>query len=285
MNRRIETSFLETRAYLEAMRTNFDVARELVQRAIAVAVDAGLEVLLDTHTRPAAGFVELLAGDPVAAEEELRVACENTEQVGELGFLSSITPMLIDAVYAQGRYEEALALTDRWHVDRLTVPEDVDAQAGWRRARARALARVGVFDEAERLAREADAILSRTDYVNAHADAVAGLGEVLLQAGRGPEAADAAREAIRLYELKGNLASAASSGHDWPSRRSTPCSSCCARARVVSTPLGCTRGEAGRDRGRRRRNRRLQRAGAAPPRRAGDAARARPRARRRLLGR
>ena len=74
--------------------------------------------------------------------------------------------------------------------------------------RAKALARVGGFDEAERLAREAVAILSNTDYINAHADAIADLGEVLLHAGRAHEAATAARESIRLYELKGNVASA-----------------------------------------------------------------------------
>ena len=208
MNRRLETAFLVTRAHLEAMRTNFGIARESVGEAIALAVEAGLGIFLDTHTRPAAGFVELLAGDPVAAEAELSLACEETERVGELGFLSSITPMLIDAVYAQGRYEEALALTDRWPVDRLTAPTDVDAQAGWRRVRAKALARLGRFEEAERLAREAVAILADTDYVNAHADAVADLGEVLLLAGRGSEAATTVREAIRLYELKGNVASA-----------------------------------------------------------------------------
>jgi class 3 adenylate cyclase/tetratricopeptide (TPR) repeat protein len=208
MNRRLEAAYLETHAHLEAMQANFEVARELVRKAIAVAVDAGLEVLLETHTRPSAGFVELLAGDAVAAEAELRRACEETERVGELGFLSSITPMLIDAVYAQGRYEEALALTDRWPAYRLTAPTDVDAQAGWRRVRAKALARLGRFEEAERLAREAVAILADKDYVNAHADAVADLGEVLLHAGRVTDAATAMREALRLYELKGNVASA-----------------------------------------------------------------------------
>jgi tetratricopeptide (TPR) repeat protein len=207
MNRQLETAFLGARAQLEAMQTNFDVARELAQRAIALATDAGLEVLLYSQARPAAGFVELLAGDPAAAEAELRMACENTEQVGELGFLSSMTPKLIEAVYLQGRYEDALALTDRWQVDRLTVPEDVDAQAGWRRVRAKALARTGGLDEAERLARKAVAILSDTDYVHAHADAVADLGEVLLLVGQASEAAAATREAIRLYELKGDLAS------------------------------------------------------------------------------
>jgi len=212
MNRRLEAAYLETRAHLEAMQANFEVARGLVREAKAVAVDAGLEVFLETHTRPSAGFVELLAGDSVAAEAELRLACEETERVGELGFLSSITPLLIDAVYAQGRYEEALALSDRWPAYRLTAPTDVDAQAGWRRVRAKALARLGRFEEAERLAREAVAILADTDYVNAHADTVADLGEVLLHAGRPSDAVTAVREAIHLYELKGNVASAGALG-------------------------------------------------------------------------
>jgi tetratricopeptide (TPR) repeat protein len=117
--------------------------------------------------------------------------------------------MLVDAVYAQERYEEALALTDRWHVDRLTVPEDVDAHGGWRRVRAKTLARLGNIDEAERLAREAVTILSETDYINGHAEVVADLGEVLQCAGRDDEAAASVEEAIRLYDLKGNAASAA----------------------------------------------------------------------------
>jgi tetratricopeptide (TPR) repeat protein len=74
--------------------------------------------------------------------------------------------------------------------------------------RAKALARLGRFEEAERLAREAVAILADTDYVNAHADTVADLGEVLLHAGRPSDAVTAVREAIHLYELKGNVASA-----------------------------------------------------------------------------
>ena len=42
MNRRLEAAFLETRAHLQAMQMNFDDARELVQQATALVVDAGL---------------------------------------------------------------------------------------------------------------------------------------------------------------------------------------------------------------------------------------------------
>jgi tetratricopeptide (TPR) repeat protein len=205
-NPRLEIGFLQIRAHMEAMREHFDAARELIARGIALAMDRGFEALLYSHSKPAAGYVELLAGDAAAAERELRASCEETERIGELGFLSSNVPVLIDAVLMQGRYEEALQLTKRWHPDRLTVPEDVDAQAGWRRVRARALAGTGDVAEAEQIAREAVAVISATDYLDAHALAVADLGEVLAVAGKAEEARATTEEAIRLHELKGNIA-------------------------------------------------------------------------------
>ncbi|MGZ5357235.1 MAG: ATP-binding protein, partial [Solirubrobacterales bacterium] len=92
LNRRLRIAFLETSAQLEAMRGRFDAARDLVAQATASAQEHGLQVLLDSHTRPSAGSVELLAGDAVAAERELRLACEGMERAGELGFLSSVAP-------------------------------------------------------------------------------------------------------------------------------------------------------------------------------------------------
>jgi len=205
-NRRIEVAYLETRAHLEAMKMRFDVARDLVAEAMSLAEDYGILGLLDSHTRPAAGYVELLAGDATAAESELRLACEGTERIGELGFLSSLVPMLVDAVLMQGRDEEALNLTERWRPERLTVPEDAEAHASWRRVRAKALARSGELGEAESVAREAVAIAARTDYLDTHATAVADLGGVLRQAGDAEGSASAIEEAIRLQEQKGNLA-------------------------------------------------------------------------------
>jgi class 3 adenylate cyclase/tetratricopeptide (TPR) repeat protein len=207
-NRRLEVTYLPTRAHLEAMQERFDVARSLITQGIALVQELGLESLLHTHSRPAAGYVELLAGDAEAAERELLGSCEESERLGELGFLSSNVPLLVDAVLMQGRYEDALQLTERWRPERLSVPEDADAHAGWRRVRARALARTGDLVEAERLGREAVALLSATDYLDAHATAVADLGEVLRLAGKAEDAEATTAEAIQLYEQKGNVAAA-----------------------------------------------------------------------------
>jgi tetratricopeptide (TPR) repeat protein len=207
-NRRLGVAFHRSRAHLEAMQGRFEGARASVAHANALAEEHGLDVLLDSHTRPAAGYVELLAEDAAAAERALRPACEGTERVGELGYLSSIAPMLIEAVYLQGRNDEALRLSERWHPERLTVPEDADAQIGWRRVRAKALARRGDFEEAERLVREAVAIASQTDFLENQAQATEDLGEVLQLAGRGKESAAAFHEAMRLCDEKGNTVAA-----------------------------------------------------------------------------
>jgi tetratricopeptide (TPR) repeat protein len=126
-----------------------------------------------------------------------------------LGNLASVGPLLADALFVQGRDEEALRLSNRWTPERITVPEDADAQISWRRVRAKLLARRGEVEEAERLAREAVSIAARTDLLEPHAQSLADLATVLRLAGRPEESATAAREAIRLYEEKGNIAAAA----------------------------------------------------------------------------
>ncbi len=207
-NRRLEVELTETRAMLEAHRGRFDVARDLASHARTVAEDRGLEALIVSHIGPDAGAIELLAGDATAAERELRPACEGLERAGELGFLSSVVPLLVDALIEQSRDDEAFALTERWRVERLTVPEDVDAQAGWRRVRAKLCARRGELEEAQRLGREAVAIAGETDYFEAQALALADLAEVLSLARRPKESATAAQNALRLYERKGSIAGA-----------------------------------------------------------------------------
>ncbi len=100
-------------------------------------------------------------------------------------------------------------MTERWRADRLTVPEDADAQTQWRRVRAKVLARRGELEEAERLGREAVAIASATaDNLDLRAQAFADLGEVLRLADRPQESQAALDEAIRLYEDKGYVVGA-----------------------------------------------------------------------------
>jgi class 3 adenylate cyclase/tetratricopeptide (TPR) repeat protein len=205
LNRQVEVHFLRTRAHLEAMRGRFKTARDAITQAKELAEDLGLEVL---HARIAlqAGPIELLAGDPAAAERELRPAFEALERMGNWGHLVSIAPRLADALYLQGRDEEALRLTE---FGLFAVPEDADAQISWRRVQAKVIARGGDTEKGKRLARDATARAAGTDYLDDHANAAADLAEVLRLAGRPEESAATVQEAIRLYEQKGNIAAAA----------------------------------------------------------------------------
>ena len=206
-NRKLDVAVLTARARLEAMEGRFDTARAAIARA-AERAEGGREVERFSHVSTAAGMVELLAGDPPAAERELRPACERLEQMGELGYLSSAVPLLLEALYRQRRDEEALLLSERWRPELLTVPEDVDAQVGWRSVRAKLLARRGDGREAEALAREALALASGTKDLELRARTFTDLAEVLRLAGRAEESAAALEEALRLHEEKGNVTGA-----------------------------------------------------------------------------
>ncbi len=207
LNRRFGVGVLLTLGHLEAMQARFNAARDAISRARATAESLGV-VLLASLLGTSAGSVELLAGDPVAAEQHLRPACDELEQIGELGFLASSAPLLAEALFLQGRHLDGLRLTERWDARRLTVPEDVDGQANWRRVRAKLQASRGEVEEAEHLAREATAMVAPTEFLDLRAQTLADLGEVLRLAGRPEESAAAVQEAIQLFEAKGNVAAA-----------------------------------------------------------------------------
>jgi class 3 adenylate cyclase/tetratricopeptide (TPR) repeat protein len=206
-NRRLDVAVLNARARLEAMGGRFDAARAAVARA-AERAEGGREVERYSHVANAAGMIELLAGDAVAAERELRPACERLEEMGELGYLSSSVPPLLEALYLQGRDEEGLLLSERWRPELLTAPEDVDAQVGWRAVRAKLLARRGDLVDAETLAREAAALATGTEDIELRAKALTDLAEVVRLAGRSEESIAMLEEALSLHERKGNVAAA-----------------------------------------------------------------------------
>ncbi len=201
--RRLEVTILRTRAHLEAMRGHFDVARGLIAEAWALTEELGSESILATGVLRCVGEIELLAGDPRAAERPLRAACETLERIGDWGHFASTAPVLADALHAQGRVDEAapsIELAARW-----TLADDADAQIGLLRVRANLLAQQGDLEEAERLAHEATELAARTDYLNDHADALTDLADVIELAGGREQAATAVEKALALYERKGNL--------------------------------------------------------------------------------
>ena len=206
-SRPLRVYLLRTRAHLEAMQGSFVTARENIAQAKELSEELGLELTL-ARIAHHSGPIELLAGDAAAAERELRLAYEALKRMESWGNVASILPPLVDALLAQGRDEDALQLADL--AAQKSVPEDIDVQVGWRRVRAKALARHGDLDQAQRLAREAIAIADLTDYLELRAQARTDLADVLDLANRPNESASTLQEALCLLERKGILVAAAS---------------------------------------------------------------------------
>jgi class 3 adenylate cyclase/tetratricopeptide (TPR) repeat protein len=201
-DRKIEVAVASKRAQLEAMMGRFGPARDLVNHAKSLAREVGDQIALHRALGDSAR-VEMLAGSPTTAESESRASYEILDRMGNVGNLASTAPHLGDILYAQGRYDEAHQLSEL--TERITIEGDVDAEVRWRQLRAKTLARRGIYDEAEALARDAIRIVAPTDYLDLHADATFALAEVLRLAGRTSDAAAALRETLELCRRKGNL--------------------------------------------------------------------------------
>ena len=203
---RVTASTLRALAALEAMQGRFDGARGALRQARAILEDLGLKVTAASLAETQ-GFVELLAGEPDAAEEALRRGLEGLGRAGVTSTASNLAALLAQALHLQGRDDEALTSIEM--AARLPARDDVYGQVQWRAARARVLPRLGELEEAERLAREAVALLEDADVLAVRADALLDLAEVVHRAGRSAEAAERAEEARRLYERKGHVVGAA----------------------------------------------------------------------------
>jgi class 3 adenylate cyclase/tetratricopeptide (TPR) repeat protein len=205
-DRALEAVLMAIHAYLSAMLGRFEEAREACAQSHAALQEIGMPVLLGGG-RGYSGAVELLAGDPVAAEQELRAGVEMLESIDEKGNLSTVAAYLAEALTLQDRNEEALAYTEL--SERTASDFDVMSHVAWRAARARVRARAGDFAAAEDLAREAVALAAPTDYVDLHGDALARLADVLRASGAREEAARAAAAAAAMYAAKGNVVAVA----------------------------------------------------------------------------
>jgi predicted ATPase len=195
---------LQPLAGLHAMEGRFDEARALI-----AAADAAFEELgrtLGSAVSHHAAMVELLAGDPVAAERLLRQGYAALEEMGEKAVLSTTAAFLGQALLAQGRHEEAGRCAE---LSAEQAPEDdMHSQSMWRAVHASVLSAQGEPADAERYAREAVAFAERTDDTNTIADAHVVLGSVLVLRGNTEAAHAELSRALELYESKGNLVGA-----------------------------------------------------------------------------
>ena len=195
---------LQPLAGLHAMEGRFEEAR-----ALLAAADAALEELgrtLGSAVSHHAAMVELLAGDPVAAERLMRQGYAALEGMGEKAVLSTTAAFLGQALLAQGRHEEAGQWAERSAEQ--ANEDDMHSQSMWRAVRASVLSARGDLADAERDARDALAFADRTDDTNAIADAHVVLGSVLALRGETEAARAELSSAVDLYGRKGNLVGA-----------------------------------------------------------------------------
>jgi tetratricopeptide (TPR) repeat protein len=196
---RWEAGMLRALARLEARRGRFPEARALLADGKAIIEELGLRFNLPLFALTS-GEVEALAGELVAAEQELRRCYELSRRLGDRQYIV-VAPNLAEVLHLQGRDEEALRFTEEVEA---TAWVDIPEQFLWRKARAKVLAAQGAGEQAERLAREAVDLAARTDHLEEHADALMTLAEVLRRAGRAHEATPALRDALDLLRQKGN---------------------------------------------------------------------------------
>lgn len=192
-----QANVLASLAELEAMLGRFEEARQAYRRARAIYEELGLRMPLAGLTTIGAEL-ELLAGDPEAAEAEARRGLEILEGSG---LEAELQPLVAEALVAQGREDEARAALAGVDGDAHGIPWQVRL----RTARARLLAAEGDVESALGEAREAVRRASLLDDVNLSADAYRVLALVLDAAGSATEAGAARSEAYDRYVLKGNI--------------------------------------------------------------------------------
>ncbi len=189
-------------AHLNARLGDFDAARTAMNSWRTQMRELG-QMMRYYATVDCAWDICWLAEDWAGGERALREAYEELERTGDRAARPVIAAYLAEALFRQGKIDEADSFSRV--AEELAVADDVQGEAVWRRIRARVLAERGEVNEAVTLGGRAVELLAETDMLDEHAAACLALASVLMAAGRNGEAREAAGQAIRLYERKGNL--------------------------------------------------------------------------------
>ena len=192
-----EAAILQPLCVLYGYAGRFADARAAYRRGQSILTASGAK-LEWARTALHSGRMELIAGNPAAAERNLREGYEALRAMSYRGWRATVATMLAEAVYAQGRLGEALRLTEEGEA--LTGADDFWTQARLRAIRAKLLARRGQFPAAELLAKEAIAGIPATCDAPERAEYLVAQAEVARLAGAVDRAEAGLRRALQFYE-------------------------------------------------------------------------------------
>jgi tetratricopeptide (TPR) repeat protein len=194
-----EAHVLMPLSVLYAHAGRFAEARAASARCRSLLTAAAARLAL-ARTTYAAGEIELTAGDPAAAERCWREGHEAFRAMGERGTRSTLACWLAEALYLQGRLDEAQQMTEEAEELSLSLPDDIETQALWRATRAKLLARHRQFPAARQLIADAQALISPTVWMRLRAHLLVAEAEVRQLAGDRRQAAASLHAALRIYE-------------------------------------------------------------------------------------
>jgi hypothetical protein len=204
--RDMEGVLLKFQAMEAARRDQLSEARLLMADCRAILEDLGLAVQVESAALER-GYIEFLADEPAAREEELREGYDRLSAMGERGFLSAIAADLADAVLDLGRTEEAEALCAA--AEAATAEDDAISLVRAKLVRGRLAAAQGKMREAIAAAADAATLSDEGEYYDIRTGSRLVLAQLLLDAGRGDEARVPAQELLDLARQRGDVVFAA----------------------------------------------------------------------------
>jgi predicted ATPase/DNA-binding SARP family transcriptional activator len=170
-------------------------ARAAIDRSQSIFTGFGARIALAESTIPAA-ITGLIIGDPAYAERHARQGREAWRDLGgHGGYVVDLAVLLAEALYEQGRFDEAQQL-----IGQANAEPSAATVSTTRLTEAKLLARRGQFAAARQLVGQAKALLSPTSDPMGYCDALKAGAEVERLAGAPGQAAASLRAALQVYE-------------------------------------------------------------------------------------
>ncbi len=204
-DRRAEAIILRASAHLRAMQGDIATAREIYHGVRATLVDLGWNfdaALVSIDSGP----IELLAGDPGAAEIELRNDYAALNRIEERNYITTTAAYLAEALYRLERYDEASGFAE--FSERVAAADDVFTQVLWRGVRAKLLARAGDLNAAIAMATEGVGLAHTSDDPIAQGNVLVDLALVHAIGGDVTAGSVALEEGLTRFAAKGSARSA-----------------------------------------------------------------------------